>query len=648
MGCALNNLDCLEPFRLWEQCNAKGIPTDSWLGKANSYRCPLGMDAGRAYVLIRKEQLNDLYLSGVGHTITFTSPDQPAIVLKGFSIVRATAIIPSQQNDLNMPFLVELADKRHLFKMTTIDKSYNVRSTPGSETFYPNSLNGGLKWSWQGMVTDIWEHAVLTFQTGIALPFAPMPFPEEFKFWGMYAWDALGIVLDRLGCALKYDPTLDVDPFTIVRIGVDDAAEAAGEVLYNDRRLWDEYPIEPAKGRIPQFVRVQFLKQPQQAGTSPWLTKDETDTSTDPTPIEDVELGSTFIVKDDLPALYDSNGTLTNDADLETRAEERAADVFRQLKKGSTRLVKVFKGALSDAGLLPGPRIKATAWEDRGVAGKTEIYRGPDIAPPAGTFDIVLADGTTNQTNNTNTEDSGIVPWTVLRNLSGWSGSGTADITHGVSFNYIIAPNGNVVGEYTNLHPGVMIRRSGALTFSPLQAGGRIITFPYMWHEATHLTHIGVVHQNVGIQSWSVGIYDNIEPASHDYLYPNQLLASGNPASFNAETPPPFGLNARMVPVNVDVEPNSVYWFALLGLTNTASLLAVNEGDVEGVYGLKLVNTGASPIMFYPGIGINAIHASGPLPATYPKRVPPSNSVDMMPALAALSIQPIVVYRKGN
>lgn len=51
-----NEVSLIDPAKLFEQCRSQNMPVDSWLGKANSYTCPLGSEPGIAYLLVRYDE----------------------------------------------------------------------------------------------------------------------------------------------------------------------------------------------------------------------------------------------------------------------------------------------------------------------------------------------------------------------------------------------------------------------------------------------------------------------------------------------------------------------------------------------------------------------------------------------------------------
>jgi len=361
---------CLDPLAVARRCAEQGMPTQHFLGRANRFECRLGQDPGTGWLLMVQQDLSLLNLNGP-HDLTFTSVDHlraRAIKLRNLQIVKYEVLLPGRLDDPKAIVLVEIADRRRQYRQTAIDKAYNLRETPGG-AYYSGTLNSGNPWTWAEMVGDIWS-AVGKLGVFPGLPFAPNGQPDGWTFWGSSAWTALGQVLDRLQCKLALNPVADT--FRIVRVGATDAAYDAALKARQDLLTWDDDPAEAVKGRIPEKVRVLFLKQPTQPGTSAWYTVDVADAAAD---VEtQFETGTKVMLHDDLPAIYNTSGTLTNQTALETRAAERAADYFRALRKGADRQLRVYFAALGDRGLLPGSQVLATAWEERGAGVRTTIW----------------------------------------------------------------------------------------------------------------------------------------------------------------------------------------------------------------------------------------------------------------------------------
>lgn len=381
MGVTFGGKPCLAPEELALSCGRLEYPTAPWLGRANSFVCPLGQTPGRGWLLLLRRHLDDLGLT-TSRDLVFDDDLGSRVTVKSLLPLRAFAATPGARGDKDTACWLEITDKRHLAVATVIDKAYNVRSSPGGG-YYSATLNGGSAWTWSQMTSDIWS-AVGTTRLGDfpGLPFTPDGTPEGFTFYGSSAYTALGVVLERLGCALSLDPVADT--FGIVRVGATDDTATAALTKRDGVRVWDDYSLSSNRGEVPEKVRVHFARQRATADTtggSPWYTLDRTDPTAGGA-LAGVEAGTYAVLYDDLPAIVNSAGTVTNTTALGTRADERAADFYRLARLG--RLHRVYSQGRTDAGLRPGKVISATSWEDRGRDGLlTEVSRFPGRLTPA-------------------------------------------------------------------------------------------------------------------------------------------------------------------------------------------------------------------------------------------------------------------------
>src|SRR5262245_23924645 len=216
---------CLDPQALSRECQEQGLPL-GWVGLPNSYFCPLGVNPGRGWILLLRSQLDRINQNNL-YNFYLETYDQArkrvsSVTHRNLLFVKAQCLTPGAADDTKSAYLCELADRRHLYTTIPIDKAYNVRSCPGSATYYSATLNSGTPWTWQTLVTDIWNTLGTSRLGGNStLPFTPDGTPEGFDFYGGYALFALGAVLERLGCALAYDSI--ADSFSIVRVAATDA-----------------------------------------------------------------------------------------------------------------------------------------------------------------------------------------------------------------------------------------------------------------------------------------------------------------------------------------------------------------------------------------------------------------------------------------
>lgn len=380
---------CADPLVERETCLRHGLSTD-WYGKPNSYACPTGSGSGVGWILLPRSSLIALGIIGTdGSAASGQSTPRDLIMRvdekelsgaasgtyevthKSLHVVSAVNLTPGIRADENACYLVELADRRRIARLVPINTSYNVRKPPPDVAdYYSATLNSAVAWTWTQLAQSLWE----TVGTGLlgaypGLPFTPDGTPENFTFSG-YALDALGWVLERIGCTLVLDT--QADAFSIARLAATDAAAEAALSARDEYRIHDSESIRPNYGRVPQTLRVYFPKQeaaaPTTTGDSPWHTVDATDPSGTQT---GVATGTYAVCFDDLPAVYDSGASLTNSSALTSRANARAADFFTRLRRD--QLYRVYGLPLSDAGLRPGGTIRATRWSDTGGGLVTEV-----------------------------------------------------------------------------------------------------------------------------------------------------------------------------------------------------------------------------------------------------------------------------------
>jgi hypothetical protein len=387
MGVKLHNdlyqFDCSDPMGVWDAARAHGWPVD-WLGKPNSFTCLLGFEPGMGHVILDGDQQskidkNQFYQLDFEHAAV--GEGTKTVTLKGLLIRRTTCITPGVPDDYAAAHLVELVDRRALLVGRPINAGYNVRRDPGG-AYYPGTMNGASAWTWATMVQNIWEAigvgtgAGTDAATGLGafpgLPFTPDGAPEGFEFYGTTGFEALKAVLYKLSCTLKFNPLTNA--FSIVALA--GGAASAGDAV------WNIYPSEGSRMRVPGNVRVHFPRQSggseyPLAGTPSYYTVDVAGSGPDTT---------TYLsLHDDLPAVYDSGGSLTNSAALADRADEVAENFLAKVDGFDTVACIIGAGPQS----LTTGSVLGVSWYDRGTGYKTEAFRKPiDIStrPPAEKF----------------------------------------------------------------------------------------------------------------------------------------------------------------------------------------------------------------------------------------------------------------------
>jgi len=359
---------CVDPGRFYRECVEHRLPTD-WWGKANHFRLPLGRGPGTGHILLRQSDL-DAVGTSADQTLVFSGADRAhRVSLTRITLTNARCLSPGGPGQAEAVFLCRVADRRwHLAKIP-VDDAYNVAAADGA-SYLTQTKNGGSAWTWQQVVDDLVTTLGLT-TAQFVLPFTPDGTPENLTYWGMFAWDALCDVLDRVACAAKYDPTADT--FEVVRLGSADAAADAAMNRLASAKLWDGYNLSPERAWRPEKVQVQFPRRPRPTdGSSPYYAADVTLAAA-----AGVVAGTYVQLKDDLTALG-ATGAPTNAAALATRAAERAADWLRKRESYERPLVRVYRdfdpGAPAD---VLGSTVGAVGYDDRAVW-RTEVTAEPD------------------------------------------------------------------------------------------------------------------------------------------------------------------------------------------------------------------------------------------------------------------------------
>lgn len=368
-----------DPRHLLKVANKNNLPTRAWLNKANRFILPKGKNPGIGWLLMLQKDFSELNLNET-HFLKFEQggADKRSIVLSDLVIVKADAVYaPGVITDESL-YLVELADKRHLFLMSAINKDYNVLSPDGSN-FFDDSLNSGSEWTWQEVLDDLWN-SLPDIKSPIPGETTPQLFvdpandfllttnPENLRFRGISAWEAINHILDRLNYAavinfdgqLRYDPEWDEssDSGTFGAKGILDKA------ITNAKALDVSLSQQGTLPRIPEKIRVFFPSREtaDAAGESYLLERSaETVDVTSSTVLTDVATSpsTVMVIWDELEAVF-SGGTIQNQTNLNTRATEVATAFLKSdpSKQSDSRL---YLGLLS---VLPGTFAAFVAWGD--------------------------------------------------------------------------------------------------------------------------------------------------------------------------------------------------------------------------------------------------------------------------------------------
>lgn len=360
------------------------------LARCNSIAIPLH-ETAHAWILIGAADLAKFANFNLTATFSLTfqndSPGDETRTWKGLVLCREPQIVLSGKDDPNGVYLVELADARWRVKNSyaaiPINAFYNVpansyRGAPDDQGYLEDSLDGGDLWTWDEMIGDLW--GVMSGQLGSypGLPWSPNGTPEGWVFQGMSAWEALKQALARVGCAIRANLEANVgSQFTIVQIGGADASVSAVLTAADlaNRKIHDArfYGVNFA----PASVRVHFHRQEKYYANEKTTDRDSADNwlinSVYTVDITGSGTGTAHHpLWDDMPAIYDPSGALTNGTALHSRAQERSDDYYRMLQ--GARLWKRYSGLLP---LTPGGSLKGVRFSSDGYHCWTEIVQHP-------------------------------------------------------------------------------------------------------------------------------------------------------------------------------------------------------------------------------------------------------------------------------
>ncbi len=210
------------------------IDASPYVGKANSYRCPLGAEAGKCFLFMRRRDLQNLVAVKGNttdgkirtHTLTLGVAEvggpTKSISFPGLMFVRGWRLIPGESQDPKALYIVEFADLRWIAQKSLINKRFNCRANNSADSdFVEETTNSGTPWTWAQIAEQVWgEQNEFTNSSGIEtksigtysavkIP-TPTPAisstPENLRYEGIDAYSALCDVLQRMGCTMRYDP----------------------------------------------------------------------------------------------------------------------------------------------------------------------------------------------------------------------------------------------------------------------------------------------------------------------------------------------------------------------------------------------------------------------------------------------------------
>ena len=363
------------------------------LDRANSLYAPAGRWPARGWILVAQHDYSRIDTWSTSLQLEIGDSRQPDNVgaLKGLAVVQAQCVTRGLATDPNALYLVELTDARGVlanrwFSLPTTSQ-YNLRAPAYPGEFHTGSLNGGVVWTWETMIRDLWQQMGARLGAWPGLPYVPAGVPEGFRFVGVPAWQALCDVLDHLGMTVAVDLT-KADPYTIVSMGAADAAFTVLQAKYTTHLEDDLEWIDAGAGRVPATVRVFFKRREGVYGTEETVRRDSLQWST--TPLYSVSVAAPAIFTgavgthhlwSDFTVRYDVDGApLAADVATATAiAQERTTQYFDLIySRTSGFMSRTYAGALP---LVTGSQVDGVCWQqdlrgDRWAGWRTTIVRG--------------------------------------------------------------------------------------------------------------------------------------------------------------------------------------------------------------------------------------------------------------------------------
>lgn len=341
----INGLAVLSPRDLAEAAAQQGFPADFW-GQANSVHIAIGFEPGVAYLVVPRTTMDGLAVNDL-HTITWTmnrAGTSTTNTYNYWTICDARAV--GIDGDSKSAYLLTLKDIRcQMKKAKVINKAYNV-STPdaygivvSSRHWLEDTLNSGALWTWQEMLADVWGDLPATAGSVPTLPWTPGHSPDSWRFHGVSAWEAVKMIFDACQSSIK--PVAALDSFAAVDLGAAQSDVFSGLTL---RLLQDEGPkdaeacVFPANVTITFPTRAQTIDAIEHYAEKPVYAADPIATG-----ISGAVTGTERAVRYDLIGDVEDDGTITNEAALDTAAANIAARIALRMGVASD-LYKMHSG----------------------------------------------------------------------------------------------------------------------------------------------------------------------------------------------------------------------------------------------------------------------------------------------------------------
>lgn len=391
-----------------DELAAFGMAPPPAFHRANAIFNPLGQASARGWLLLTRASLDNLDLNAL-HDLVITDvlavggqPQTPSLTFSSLCFTREPQdLFPSiADDDPNALFLCEVSDARwrvsNPYYHCSLIASYNVRAPNYSSTYYDATMNGGgagVPWTWTTMLADMWSLLATQLGSFPGLPVTPDGTPDAFVYQGVDCWAAICDVLWKLGQAVRWSP--EENTYQIVALGAADSNATTALSAADQARLrTDDASYLPiVRGRLPEKLKFCFKRRQVYPGST-LVTPGEQGqwfntglyTVTLNMGVTGVEPGTIHPIHDDLPALVDTTGTVTNLAALNARANMLKTIYLNQVQgTGGGRLHRTYAGLVDvqPNGQLRGVAVRQVSnpGQDNDGGLVTEVLRWPYRMP---------------------------------------------------------------------------------------------------------------------------------------------------------------------------------------------------------------------------------------------------------------------------
>jgi hypothetical protein len=369
----IDDLPCLDPEPLYEDNHRIGAPIEFY-GRANSFRSEIGKKPGVAWILVPKTT-NDV-IAGTNkndlHRITWKDSANPFGDTEFENLVLVQSTCMGLDGDHKAPYLLELRDIRQMLQGSGgVTSRYNISDAMPVGTystlkrFVPATLNGGFRWTWQEMFEEIWGDLPAIAGAAPSLPWTPPHDPENWRFNGQNAWDAIHLILDACQSAILCDPY--TGELSVIALGDPQNGLAAKIDALRDDRLIDWQAAELlARAHWPETVRVMFRGRVRTPNSVEQLDLawQEWRSIDNPTGLADAESGRVVTVHSDLFDERDNESNTLNQTDLDATALAITERVTARSSVSGEAFRAEYPGIVTSVEL--GTQIHRIVWRDYG------------------------------------------------------------------------------------------------------------------------------------------------------------------------------------------------------------------------------------------------------------------------------------------